>query len=206
MFLAAGQAPAPDETKIQLWTLPEGQLPERVVYRTTTFGPINIPAGQTDVVSNISRSMGDLSVLERSPAAAGAAGAGGRPSGAMNPNFLLGEVIGMTPHAHQLATSMHAKLQRADGSTVCLDDVRWDFHWQFDYIFASGVPYTSSDMFVADCVFDNSPANQPVIDGVKQQPRDLKFGERSIDEMCEHYIWLRFERDAFLKARNAMPL
>jgi hypothetical protein len=211
VFLAAGKQPTPDETKINMWTLPEGQLPDRVVYRTTTFGPINIPAGEPMIVSNISQPMSTLSTLNPSAAFAGFPGAPMSPfpgtgTGTAASGFLQGEVIGMTPHAHQLAKTMHAKLQRADGSTVCLDDVKWDFHWQLDYIFGKGVPYSSGDTFVADCVYDNSAANQPVIDGMKQQPRNVQFGERSVDEMCEHYIWLRFERDAFMKARAAMPL
>jgi hypothetical protein len=64
------------------------------------------------------------------------------------------------------------------------------------------VPYTESDTFVASCTFDNTPERQPVINGVRQTPKAVAFGERSTDEMCEHYIWLRFARDAFLKARG----
>jgi hypothetical protein len=97
---------------------------------------------------------------------------------------------------------MNASLKRADGSSPCLVDVKWDFHWQFDYIFAKGEPFGPDDQFSASCTFDNSAENQAVIDGVKQPSRAVVFGERSIDEMCEHYIWLRFERDAFLKARK----
>jgi mono/diheme cytochrome c family protein len=191
VFLANGKKPAADQTKIALWTLPRGQLPERVVYRTTTFGPINIPAGATDVVSNISRPMSSLASL------GGSALFGGG-------TFIPGEIIGMTPHAHQLATVMNASLKRADGASTCLDDVKWDFQWQLDYMFKSGVPYAAEDTFVASCVFDNGPENQPVINGVKQAPKAVAFGERSTDEMCEHYIWLRFPRDAFLRARGAI--
>lgn len=211
MFLPAGQEPAPDDTKIALWTLPEGVLPERVVYRTTTFGPINIPAGDENVISNISKSMTQLATLS-SGALAGANAAGSSFGGFPAPTapaaptsssgmFIPGEVIGMTPHAHQLATEMHASLKHEDGTSTCLDDVKWDFNWQFDYLFEKGVPYTEKDTFKADCVFDNSAANQPIIDGQRQMPRNVQFGERSIDEMCEHYIWLRFERDVFMKAR-----
>lgn len=186
-FLPQGQAPVPEGTKVSLWTLPEGKLPDRVIYRTTTFGPVNIPAGNPHVVSNISRSMRQLSVV------------GG---GLFGGTFVPGEIIGMTPHAHQLATKMNASLKRAGGTNVCLDDVRWDFHWQLDYLFTKGVPYTANDQFVASCTYDNSAANQPVVDGKKQTPRNVIFGERTTDEMCEHYIWLRFDRAAFQAARG----
>ena len=189
VFLSAGKAPTADETKIALWTLPPGQLPDRVVYRTTTFGPINIPAGNSHVVSNISQPMSTLASL------------GGTALLGLGRTFIPGEIIGMTPHAHQLATTMNASLKRADGSSSCLDDVKWDFQWQLDYMFASGVPYAEGDTFVASCTFNNGPENQPIINGVKQVPKNVAFGERSTDEMCEHYIWLRFPRDAFLRAR-----
>ena len=192
VFLTDGKKPTPDETKVAFWTLPQGQLPERVVYRTTTFGPINIPANNPHVVSNISQPMRTLASI------GGTLGVGG--------TFIPGEIIGMTPHAHQLATTMNASLKRADGSSACLDDVKWDFQWQLDYMFGAGVPYTMNDTFTASCTYDNSAENQPVINGIKQTSKNVAFGERSTDEMCEHYIWLRFARDAFLAARNKLPL
>jgi hypothetical protein len=189
VFLPSGQAPLPDETKIALWTLPPGQLPERVVYRTTVFGPINLPPGDTSVISTVTTPMSQLSSF------GGFFGIGG--------TFVPGEVVGMTPHAHQLATHMWATLDHADGTQTCLDDVpNWDFNWQFDYMFTTGVPYGPDDEMTGNCEYDNGPENQAVIDGVKQTPRQVSFGERSIDEMCQHYLWLRFERDAFLAARQ----
>lgn len=189
VFLPSGTSPTPDQTKIALWTLPSGTLPQRVVYRTTVFGPVNIPAGNPETLSTVTRKMSSLSSF------GGVFGVGG--------TFLPGEIIGMTPHAHQLATRMYASLKRADGTETCLDDVpKWNFNWQFDYIFARGVPYGPDDSLVGNCLYDNSPENQPVINGVRQPPRDVQFGERSIDEMCQHYIWLRFEREAFLAARK----
>jgi hypothetical protein len=198
-FLAKGKGPTPDKSKVVMWTLPEGKLPDRVVYRTTTFGQINMPAGEAHYVSSISYPMSQLSTLSSGGLSSPFGGTGLGAAG-----FIQGEVIGMTPHAHQLAKEMHASLKHADGTTTCLDDVKWDFHWQFDYMFEKGVTYSPNDTFTADCVYDNSPANQPVIDGQRQQPRNVTFGERTIDEMCEHYIWLRFDRAAFLKARSGM--
>jgi hypothetical protein len=190
VFLGDGNLPVPDQTKIALWTLPSGVLPERVVYRTTVFGPIDLPPGQTDVLSTVTTPMSRLSSLGSGPF-----GVGGK--------FIPGEIIGMTPHAHQLASSMSASLKRADGSSACLDDVPvWNFHWQFDYIFKQGVPYGPQDQMIGNCVYDNSLENQPVVNGVKQAPRRVSFGERSVDEMCQHYLWLRFPRDAFLAARK----
>lgn len=54
----------------------------------------------------------------------------------------------------------------------------------------------------------NIPANDPhIVSNISQPMRTLSckavaFGERSMDEMCEHCIWLRFDRAAFLAARH----
>jgi hypothetical protein len=38
------------------------------------------------------------------------------------------------------------------------------------------------------CEYDNSAANQPVIDGVQQPPKDVAWGEGTADEMCLNYF------------------
>jgi hypothetical protein len=110
----------------------------------------------------------------------------------------------MTPHAHQLASRMSATLVRADGSTECMIDVPdWDFHWQLDYMYTEGLAFGPDDQLNVQCEFDNTPENQTVIDGVRLEPREVTWGERSVDEMCLHYIWMRYDRVAFLAARSA---
>jgi hypothetical protein len=37
------------------------------------------------------------------------------------------------------------------------------------------------------CVYDNSAAHQPVVNGVQQAPRDVAWGEGTLDEMCLTY-------------------
>ena len=34
------------------------------------------------------------------------------------------------------------------------------------------------------CRWDNSPENQPIVDGVALEPRDVSWGEGTTDEMC----------------------
>jgi hypothetical protein len=207
VFLPEGSAPEPDATSIAFWTLPEGQLPERIVYRTTVWGPSNLPAGNEHVVTTTLTPMRNLSSFTAGAplgmsAPFGAMDGVGAPSPAATATFVPGELVGITPHAHQLATRMSASLQHADASPeTCLVDVpRWDFHWQLDYLLQQGVAYGPDDMLSATCEWDNGADNQPIIDGVKQAPRDVTFGERSIDEMCQHWIWLRFDREAFESA------
>jgi hypothetical protein len=85
------------------------------------------------------------------------------------------------------------------GAEECLISVpKWDFGWQLDYLYQEAIPYSRSDLLHAVCVYDNSPEHQPVVDGMKQQPKRVHFGENSLDEMCLHYVWLRMDRKAFL--------
>lgn len=179
VFLPAETPPTPDQTKVQFWTLPAGELPDRVIYRTGVTAGVNVPPGNDHVVSTATQLMQQLAAVG--------------PTGV----FVPGEIIGMTPHAHQIASEMTADTTAA--KQTCLINVpKWDFNWQLDYLFTQGVPYTATDSITATCVYDNSAEHQPTVDGVKQQPRLVTFGEGSLDEMCLHYVWLRMDRLAFL--------
>jgi Copper type II ascorbate-dependent monooxygenase, C-terminal domain len=204
--LPAGQAPTPDQTQIQIWTLQEGQFPNRVIYRTGLLSPLNgssdgsnglalsgssIPANSARVVGETTLAMSGVSVL-----------GSGLTTGAVSGRFLAGEIVGMTPHAHAWATRMVASLTPTAGAQECLIDIPdWDYNWQLDYMFSKGVPYGPSDMLHVECNFDNTAENQPIINGVKRQPQTLTFGESTLNEMCEHYLWLRFSYADF-KAAN----
>jgi hypothetical protein len=149
----------PDQTRVAFWFLKEG-TPKNLVTREGVFGGVSIPPGVKEVTSAGRTSIG-----------AGAS------------------IIGVTPHAHMLATKMSARAN-VGGQEECLVNVpEWDFHWQLDYMFAE--PLTGGSMQVStQCVWDNSAENQPVINGMQLQPRQVAFGEASLDEMCLHYIWV----------------
>ena len=42
----------------------------------------------------------------------------------------------------------------------------------------------AGDSIEATCHYDNSPEHQPVVEGVKWQPRDITWGPGLEDEMC----------------------
>lgn len=183
--------PAPEQTTVSLWTLPAGQLPDYVLVRTGSTAVIDIPAGAVSSLASADSSMYMIGAF------GSFFGFGGV--------FIPGELAGIAPHAHQLATRMHAELGRSDGSTSCLVDVpRWDFHTQLDYLFARPEPYTAEDRLRISCEYDNSAEHQPLRDGQPSTPRDVVWGERSSDEMCLFYLWLRFERPAFEAAQRAL--
>jgi hypothetical protein len=180
VFLPAEQPPTPDQTKVSLWTLPAGQLPDRVIYRTGVTAGVNVPPNNDHVVSTASQRMSALAAVG--------------PTGA----FVPGEIIGMTPHAHQIASVMTSDITQGGQKTCLINVPKWDFNWQLDYLFPKGVTYSANDTVTATCVYDNSAQHQPTVDGVMQQPRLVTFGEGSLDEMCLHYVWLRMDRKAFL--------
>ena len=99
-------------------------------------------------------------------------------------------VYSLTGHMHLLGTSVRLDYVRADGSTECLLHIpRWDFDWQRDYRLKTPVRLDDRrGKLRITCTYDNSAANQPVVDGQMQAPRDVQWGESSLDEMCMTYV------------------
>ncbi len=203
-FLPAGKTPGPDQTGIQIWTMPKGKTPSHVIFRTGLLSPLNgssngndglvfnamIPANQANVIGATTLPMSGVSVLGR-----------GLTYGAVMGDFLPGEIVGMTPHAHAWATKMTASLRPTAGGEECLIDIpQWNYNWQLDYMFTTGVSYTADDVLHVQCEFDNTANHQPTINGTKRTSQTLTFGESTLNEMCEHYLWLRFKYEDFQAA------
>lgn len=180
-WLKAGEEPAPDLTKIAFWTLPEGEQPDYVVTRRgATALALSIPPGRPDA-----KASGANPALELS---------------AVGGSFMAGEIVGMTPHMHNLGIKLDVKLTRPDGTEECLVNVdEWAFEWQFDYMYRPDayVAVGPDDVLTVTCMYDNSPEHQPVINGEQLQPRYVTWGEGSLDEMCLNYVWFRYPREAY---------
>lgn len=100
-------------------------------------------------------------------------------------------IVGTAPHMHLLGKRIAATAMHADGSEECLVDIpRWDFNWQQTYRFLPGreVLVQPGESVRLECVYDNSAANQSVVNGVQQTPVDVGWGEGTLDEMCLNYI------------------
>lgn len=101
-------------------------------------------------------------------------------------------ITSMSPHMHKLGKEFHARVYRAgsDEGTCALDIPAWDFAWQQSYIPLPGeeIVLQPGDRIEVECVWDNSPANQPVIDGEQIMPREVVWGEGTFDEMCLLYV------------------
>lgn len=132
-------------------------------------GNMSIPAGEPDVAHS----------MEFDPTQA---------LGFINPAFQNVQTIDIhlaSLHMHQLGTGGTEEIRRADGATECLLEVDdWDFSWQRGFLFDQPKRLSRGDTLYLECHWDNTAANQGTINGVKQDPVDVNWGEGTQDEMC----------------------
>lgn len=141
-------------------------------------GPMDIPAYNPDVVH------------ETSMTADGVYFASARKTLGLPDDSPL-VVHSAAHHMHLLGKTGHQEVRHADGSTTCMVDVPdWDFSWQGGFAFDEPVVLQPEDELVLRCGWDNSEANQPIVDGEVQVPRDVQWGEGSTDEMCLSTLFL----------------
>ena len=93
-------------------------------------------------------------------------------------------VYSNAPHMHLLGK----RIVTAIGNQTLVEIPRWDFHWQQTYAFATPLTVHKDDLITVECTYDNSQANQPVVDGAQQSPREVGWGEGTLDEMCLSYL------------------
>lgn len=96
-------------------------------------------------------------------------------------------LYGVNLHMHERGASGLVSILRRDGSTECLlqiDD--WDHEWQDDYQLARPVKLERGDRLYVECHWDNTAGNQLLINGVREEPRDLEWAED--EEMCIAFV------------------
>lgn len=88
-------------------------------------------------------------------------------------------------HMHTRGASGRLSIERPGGASDCVLQIdAWDFHWQGSYGLVEPMVLSEGDELRLECHFDNSAANQPVVDGVPGEPHDIHWGEGTDDEMC----------------------
>ena len=88
-------------------------------------------------------------------------------------------------HMHLLGTHASLSITQDTGEEQCMlqiDD--WDFNWQGDYKLEQPIAFGPGDTMHLDCHYDNSAANQPLVDGVPKEPETIGWGDGTYDEMC----------------------
>lgn len=95
------------------------------------------------------------------------------------------QVYSAALHMHTRGTRAKLEIERAGGAKECVLEIpHWDFHWQGAYDLTQPKTARPNDRLALECHWDNTAANQPIVDGVRQPPRDLNWGEGTGDEMC----------------------
>lgn len=112
-------------------------------------------------------------------------------------------IIGTAPHLHLLASKVKVDVIRKDDELedTCLVDIPdWDFNWQQEYRFRDDewVTVRPGDKVRLTCVFDNSPENQPIVDGQQLPPETITWGGKTNDEMCLNFLVLLQDYDPTL--------
>ena len=91
-------------------------------------------------------------------------------------------------HMHLLGKSQQATIVREDGSSECLLDIPdWDFAWQQSYKPVNAITLKPGETIEVTCAYDNTSANQPIVNGEQIEPSDVEWGDGSLDEMCLLY-------------------
>lgn len=160
-----GQDPAPDHTAVALW-FHDDDTQVRNLVETVGLGVFDLDIAPGDPES-VQRATYDFGLRAR--------------------------VVGMMPHMHYLGRSLTVEAIGDDGDRRCVVDVpAWDFAWQRTYRFDLEDPFVlrMDDAVEVTCVYDNSAANQPVIDGQQLEPTRVTWGEGTLDEMCLAYALL----------------
>jgi hypothetical protein len=101
-----------------------------------------------------------------------------------------GELVAIAPHMHRLGTEIRVSLLGPGGPQCLVEIPRWDFNWQQQYGLVEPLTVKRGDKIQLDCTYDNSKEHQPVVNGVRQDPRKVTWGEGTSDEMCLTYVSL----------------
>lgn len=97
---------------------------------------------------------------------------------------------GVVPHMHLHGTEIKVSIEQPSGGSTCAVDIpHWNFHWQQFYYYAQSVPVLAGATVHLSCTYDNSPENQPIINGVRAPATDLTWGDATTDEMCLSYLY-----------------
>ncbi len=97
------------------------------------------------------------------------------------------ELIGVLPHAHYLAKSMLAWIQRPGTKPESIFAIpEWDFNWQGEYRFVEPLQLKAGTLLGQVFVYDNSADN---IRNPNHPPQQVTYGLESSDEMGE--LWFQ---------------
>ncbi len=155
----------PDNTRVDFSIADRVQRPATVhqlLDSSWVLGFMSIPANQSDVVYRWR----------------------GRPSG-ISSLFSSFDLHWVDLHMHTLGSRGSVSIIRSNGQRESLLSIPdWDFNWQQTYVFNRSLRLNPGDDLEVECHFDNTAANQMVVNGERLTPRSVNWGEGTTDEMC----------------------
>ena len=96
------------------------------------------------------------------------------------------EVLGVQPHAHNLAREVEGYAQLPDGTTKWLLNIKdWDFKWQDVYRYREPLQLPKGTTLSMRYTYDNSAAN---IRNPNRPPKRVTFGQTTSSEMGNLWI------------------
>jgi hypothetical protein len=104
------------------------------------------------------------------------------------PNGITASAHGTFPHMHVIGSSYRLWVEHEDGSETCgAQSNNWDFDNQITYMFNEPVLLIGGDTIHFECSWDNSKDNP---DRIHDEPIDVRYGERTDEEMCFAFTFL----------------
>jgi hypothetical protein len=98
------------------------------------------------------------------------------------------DLVGITPHAHYLATDMKVEAHLPDGTVTPLIWIKdWDFNWQGQYRYATPVHLPKGTRIELRYLYDNSAGNPR---NPANPPATVTWGEETNDEMAIAFLEL----------------
>jgi hypothetical protein len=93
-------------------------------------------------------------------------------------------------HMHTRGSSILGRIDKSDGTNQCLLDIpQWNFSWQGGYTFSQPIIFYPGEQLYLECHWNNTAANQPIVDGQQVTPHELNWGETTEDEMCLEILY-----------------
>ena len=109
-------------------------------------------------------------------------------------------IISVMPHMHLLGREMQITAATPDGRETPMIFINdWNFNWQETYAYKKPLQFPAGTKLTMRAVFDNSESNprQP-----SHPPREVTWGEQTIDEMCIGFYQYLLPRDAPIRGAS----
>ena len=101
-------------------------------------------------------------------------------------------------HMHTRGTTGRLTLLRKNGTRQVMLDIRdWDFNWQSTYGFERELLMEPGDRIKLECTWDNTQANQDIVNGVQQKPKYIEWGDGTGDEMCLYSVLMTEPKEGY---------